>query len=296
MRDTLLDGLFFAVAERKAWDVDATWTYRAEPGPWTKLALGFRPLPELLEETDEALSQKANLLTLQNILKRLNDVKSNTAGLYPEVSEPTTLDAASMQSLDPTAEEHVVMCDSTAFPRLFAPMTKSGSADAFKVVMPSCLMLVLECTVLRIWYFRPETTADVQVAVREETERQAHQLACTLCKVLLSFTQDEKLADACAVRFCLTIARNVFEQQDRRAETGWCHACLIANQLRTLRIRNNGSPTLCKVEDITAGIAEAAKYKSQFNPSAFAVRGRETSSTGLLRFSPQQADESAKQE
>ena len=296
MRHTLMNGLSLAVAKRKAWAIDAAWLQRAESMSWAALVQGFHSLPGLLEETDAALSQRADMPTLQSIVTRLGQVRTNTTGLYPEVSNPVTLDTASMQSLDPTSEEHVIMADADAFPELFAPMSKDGSADAFKIVLSSFLSLILECTILRIWHFRPETTATVTADAHQEVQQEAYHLARTLCKVSLSFTQTEKLADALTLRFCLTLARNVFEQQDRRPEMGWCHACLIANQLRALRIRHNSPSTPCKVEEITCGIAEAARYKSRFNPQAFSVGGAETPDMRLLAFSPRGADTAALEE
>jgi len=94
----------------------------------------------------------------------------------------------------------------------------------------------------------------------------------------LTFTESDKLVSAFMLRLYLMLARNVFEQQGATPELGWCEACLVANKLRLQRIRSTCVPTLCKIEDIIPGTAEAGRYKSKFDAEAFIIRGTPESS------------------
>lgn len=280
MRHTFGNGFFLALAKRKAWNVDVRLFRSLKSIAWTRIVLEYGGLPGLLEEADKALAQQADASRLTELLAQLRDLQRKSADLFPD-TRPTRLKATAMQSLDPTIEEHVVMAESTVFPALFSPITESGGADAHKIVYSTMLSLVSLCTMLRIWHFRSETVASP--SFQEGIERKVFSLAQDLCNVALSLTQVDKVVYLSILRLCFTLARNVLEQQNAWPEMGWGETCLIANQLRMDRVRRNCAPTLCKVEDITSGIAEAGRYKCRFNPHAFIVRAALTPTMPLSR-------------
>ena len=60
-------------------------------------------------------------------------------------------------------------------------------------------------------------------------------------------------------------------------ELGWCNACLIANKMRIKRLKQTEPPTLCRVEEVLHGIAEAGRYRSAFRMQAFQINAAKTS-------------------
>lgn len=283
MRHVIMNGFFLAVAKRRTWNVDASYIAGLKSQGWTNLVPAFRRLPGLLEETDKALACAVDASSLLRIVAELQVIKERTAGLFPEVRYPPTMDSAAIHNLPVGAEEHLVMADSPTFPTLYAPMTKDGGSETFKVVLATFLQLTVDCTMLRIWYFRPETLGAVPESCPPNAEKTAYELASRLCKVSLSLTHSDKVTYVAMLRFCLLLARNVFEQQDRLPEMGWCDACLIANSLRMQRVRSTAAPTLCKLEDITPGLAAAGRYKVKFDSRCFVVRATQAPSMRLLQ-------------
>lgn len=283
MRHVFMNGFFLSLAKRNAKNPRVDSIRIMKSNGWTTLIPAYHRLPGLLEDTDKALAEKADVITLLTIVARLQNILEETAGLFSEVRSPPTIDSALISDMDSTAEEHLVMADSTTFPQLFVPMTKEGGADLLKLFFITMIPLMVHCTILRIWHFRPETLGASPESAQRDTEERAYELARKSCKLSLSFTQNDKVVYISMLRLLLMLARNVFEQQDRLPEMGWCDACLIASKLRMQRVRATASPTLCKIEDITPGLAEAGRYKVKFDRRAFVVRAARTPSMRLLQ-------------
>ncbi|KAK5736568.1 hypothetical protein LTR17_007387 [Elasticomyces elasticus] len=271
LRHVLANGFNLALAKRTAWNVDISWFQHMPSKGWTTYVAAFCKLPELLETTDRALAERWKTSELAELVTRLEDVGRHGGDLYPEISLPETVGVSAVGSLSADIEEHCVMTGSVAFPELFVPMSPDQPA-LHLLVIPIQLLLIAACTILRIWHFRPDALTSVSDKEQRHVKQDVYMLARKLCKTALSFTQSSKLVHIHGLRLYLTLARNVFEQQSASAELGWCDGCLIANQLRLERLRATCIPTLCKIEDVIPGIAEAGRYKSKFDPRAFIVR------------------------
>ncbi|KAK3111719.1 hypothetical protein LTR53_012746 [Teratosphaeriaceae sp. CCFEE 6253] len=282
LRHVFANCFHLAVAKRKAWDVDATQLREIPSYGWTSITMAFCKLPGLLQSTDTALSQRQDASTLLKIISGLGDVRSRGAALFPEAGNLDTIDVRGADSLKTDVEEHVVMQGSAAFPRLFA-FSDREDPSAHRFVIPTHLQLIIECTILRIWHFRSDTLTAFSTATRAVVELSAYKLARRLCMSALFFTAGGKLVNAIWFRLYLMLARNVFEAQGRVAELGWCEACLVANKMRMERLRPTSAPTLCKIEDVMAGIAEAGRFKSMFDAQAFVIRGTPACSMRLLQ-------------
>lgn len=274
MRYTILNGFLLAIARRKQWEVDSKWLRDVKSYGWAKMVRELQQLPGLLEQTDQMLSGNDAPTQLKELVLQLGQMTEKSIEVFAEVRHPKDIKTASSEFLSATTEEHCVMADSQTFPTLFTPIADDRGAparDAFKFVHSTMFALISEVTILRIWYFRPSAASDIAKDAKDIVEQSAYLLARRLCKIVLSFTQIDKPAYVSTVRLCLTLARNVFEQQGAFSEMGWCDACLIANQVRMQRIRPTSLPTLCKVEDVLPSLAEAGRYKQKFNPQALVV-------------------------
>ncbi|KAK3651474.1 hypothetical protein LTR56_005616 [Elasticomyces elasticus] len=271
LRHFLANGFYLALAKRKAWDIDTSWIQHMPSKGWTTCVTAFCKLAELLETLDTALANQWDTSEMLELVARLDDMERHGSNLFPEITRPDTMDVSSAGSLSADVEEHCVMTGSTAFPELFVVMSPDHPACHLFVV-PTQLLLITACSRLRIWHFRPDVLAAVSEREQRNAKQHVYLLARDLCMWALSFTHSSSLVHTQWLRFCLTLARNVFEQQSALPELGWCDGCLIANQLRLERLRATCIPTLCKLEDITPGLAEAGRYKSKFDPNAFIVR------------------------
>ena len=179
-------------------------------------------------------------------------------------------------------EEHSVILDSTAFQWLYEPDPENSVIRPLCIQIRSMLLLITVCTVLRIWHFRPDIAGKAPSNVRADMEQNAYQLARQMCMLVRSFTQTDHYVHALTFRLCLSFARNVFEQQQSIAELGWCEACLLANQLRIDRLRASSPPTLCKIDLVIPGLAEAGRYGSSLDHQAIVVRSERTHAKYLL--------------
>lgn len=195
MRHTVMNGFFLALAKRKAWNIDPAWFIDVESKGWTKMIRVFHSLPTLLDETDRLLAQQAGVGALVAIVARLIDVKAEVSRNYPPKTRPV-ISASAMDALGVEAEEHVVMADSTTFAELYAPTTKNAGADAIESCFVAMLSLIIECTMLRIWHFRPETLAAASPTALSDAEQSAYSLARELCQLSLSWTQIDKVSPA----------------------------------------------------------------------------------------------------
>lgn len=272
----MLNGFQLAMAQRKRWDADTTWLHGLKSGPWAVMVHELSRLPGLLEITDQMLSDDSpsNAMQLGEVVLQLGEMRERAIEVFPDVHRLGSIQTTSPEFLSAAVEEHCVMSDSETYPTLFVPLVENNGAPAkpaYSLLFATLYALVSECTILRIWHFRPTAAARISTEARSVVEKSAYLLARRLCKGTLSFTQADKLAYVSTVRLCLTLARNVFEQQEAFLDMGWCDACLIANQVRMQRLRRVCPPTLCKVEDILPGLAEAGRYKQRFNSRAFVV-------------------------
>jgi len=193
MRHTVMNGFFLALATRRPWNVEPAWFVGVKSQGWTRMVQAYHELPGLLTETDRSLAHRAGVGALIAIISRLRDIKTKVTNLYPITDIHASAETASMDALGMEAEEHVVMADSTTFPELYVPMIANGAAQAMKLVYTTLLSLIIECTILRIWYFRPETLALWHSTALPEAEETAYRLARELCKLSLSWTQQDKV-------------------------------------------------------------------------------------------------------
>jgi hypothetical protein len=274
MRQTMMNGFLLAVARRTRWEADIKWLQDVRTHGWAVMVSKLQELPGLLERTDQLLTGDQDISQLGDLVLRLGEMREKSIGIFQEMRQPENVKTDSSKFMSAAIEEHCVMADSNAFPTLFAPMMEEGrnpAKDAFQFVYSTMLALISEVTILRIWHLRPSAASNISKDARDIVEQSAYLLAKRLCKIVLSFTQVDKIAYISTVRLCLALARNVFEQQGALSDMGWCDACLIANQLRMQRVRQNCPPTLCKVEDIIPALAEAGRYKQKFDPQAFVI-------------------------
>lgn len=194
MRHTLMNGFFLALAKRKSWVVDPAWLVSIKSIGWTEMVRACHRLPGLLAETDELLASRADATSLVALVARLEDARAKARGLYLGAQKPTLVDASSCpQALCGEAEEHVVMAESTAFPELYAPLTGQGISEALRFCFKAMLQLIVECTILRIWHFRPKTLFVAPTIAWAVAEERAYVMARELCKIALSFTQSTKV-------------------------------------------------------------------------------------------------------
>ena len=282
MRHTIMNGLYLAIAKRKNFFIDTNLLDGIESKGWTAMVQAAHRLPGLLARTDQALPQAQNLYSLAEIAFELAETREKAMNVCPDAQHPSSICTRPSKFMSAEVEEHCVMMDSETFPEMFVPMTKDGGAVALKLVLSTCLALISECTILRIRHFHPEVALLTSNKANPPGHHHAYHLSRQLCKIALSFTQTDKIVHISILRLCLTLARNVFEQQEALPEMGWCNACLIANDMRMRRVRSTCAPTLCKIEDVMAGIAEAGRYKQKFNSDAFIIRPTQSPSMRLL--------------
>ncbi|KAK4504764.1 hypothetical protein PRZ48_002726 [Zasmidium cellare] len=269
IRHICYNSFFLAVAKRKAWRMNPSWLQMASKG-LSELLKVFGGLPTILQNVDRALASGDSVTKLLDHVSRLFFIATHAQGLFPELQEPPSVGVIKAQRSRPKIEELKAMASSSVFPQLYSPMSEVA---AQRLVCLTILVLVVQCTILRIWSLCPETIMLVPDEMRQNIEKDADRLARRLCKLVLSLTQPDRLVPALIVRLGLTLAYNVFEQQKADAEMGWCHDCLVANQARLDRLfRSNNHHTLCKVRAVIPGIAEAGRYGDVFDPRAFVVR------------------------
>lgn len=270
-RHILSNGTLLSIAKRKTWPFMNHWSSAPSTG-WTRTVDTFGYLPTLLEETDLALALcPHDFVKLPRILEQLHTIKYFGLMLWPEEDAEPDLHVAASEHFDPNIEEQRFATSSRSIPTFFA---LRDDPYHFRVTARLLFLTIIECTILRIWHFAPSLIPS-STRLRKSTSH-AFSLALKLCQCLLICTTAQNLAHALSYRMYLKLARNVFEQQGKVRELSWCNACLIANKMRVKRIRESGPPTLCKVEEVLHGIAEAGRYKAEFRERAFQIGGRRT--------------------
>lgn len=267
VRHVSSNSFFLALAKRQTWSTPQYY-FDMESKGMTDLLRVFQGLPTMLDETDWALCIDNNSSTLEDLIRRLKLVTEEARDLYPDVQNPRRMNYYPVECLNQETEDQILMAASSVFSGLYSPMSH---VRALRFISVTMMLLITQCTILRIWAMRPETTNlfpdDVQQSIKQEARLQAERL----CKITPSLIRRDQVVSILTLRLCITLARNVFEQQELIEQTDWCNLCLNANQAKLDRLNEHGARTLCKIADVIPGIAEAARYGSMFDHQAFTV-------------------------
>ena len=271
-RHVLSNGTLLAIARRKASSFMDYWSSAPSTG-WTQSVDTFGHLPALLEQTDLVLATSPyDLDKLSVILERLHSIKYFGLMLWSEEDIDPEIMVTAPEHFNLSIEEQRFATSSRSIAAFFAPKDEPYT---FRVTARLLYLTILESTILRIWRFAPDL---VPFPARlRKAESHIFGLALKMCQTLLLWTAGHNMAHVLSYRMYLKLARNVFEQQGKVKELSWCNACLIANKMRLKRIRASVPPTLCRIEDVLHGIAEAGRYKAAFRLQAFQVNAQRTS-------------------
>lgn len=270
-RHILSNGNILAVAKRKAWPFMDRWYENPErlgSTGWAEMGQIFGPLPGLLEQTDKALaaSPRPDLAHLSRILQQLSAIKYRGLMLWPEEEPEANVSVTDLHEWDLTIEEHRFATSSRSIPHFFPRQEELAS---IRLTHRTGYLTVLECTILRIWHYAPSLLPSRKRL--RQAESQVFGFALKLCQMLLQVTSSRAIVYALGYRIFLKLSRNVFEQLGATTELSWCNACLIANKMRIKRLKETEPPTLCRVEEVLNGIAEAGRFRSAFRMQAFRI-------------------------
>ncbi|KAF4550982.1 Hypothetical protein D9617_15g043360 [Elsinoe fawcettii] len=267
VRHVASNSFYLALAKRQTWSTPQCFFDHESKG-MTDLLRVFQGLPTMLEETDWALCIDDNLPTLKDLIRRLQLILEEARLLFPDVQNPRRMNNCPGETLDQGPEDEILTSCSSVFPGLFSPMSHLRT---MRLTCLTTLVIMTQCTILRIWAMRPESTVLASDETRESIERDVRLQAVRLCKITPSLIRRDQVVAMQTLRLSIMLARNVFEQQTMIAELDWCNRCLDAVQAKMDRLGEHGIRTLCKIADVVPGMAEAGRYGSMFNYHAFTV-------------------------
>ena len=265
--------MFLGIARRKA-------VVLSEP-KWRALGnvsgLGASPLgrlypralqlPGLLERTDiflrknsyaDAKSVMRDLLALRGELLTWSTTESSFAD--KTISYSTAVDASDDSRFNLDIEEHLVMSTNTTFASYF-------DFSSYKVAQDYALywlfVLILDCALLRLMHFRPDTEALLRPRTRAETERDATTRSKFLCRSAYFFAKFDSQGITSFLDALIALAENFFSEVGAVRELGWCQSVRVANRVRLARLREKQPKTLCRMGDMVGDLAMATKFKTR---------------------------------
>lgn len=126
------------------------------------------------------------------------------------------------------------------------------------------LCLIIDCALLRLMYFRPETEAFIKPRRRAETERDAASRAKYLCRAAYFWTRGDSQGNLGFADAIVALAECFFSETSSIKELGWCQSVRVAIQMHYNRLRQKQPKTLCRVGDMAVDIAPSAKFKTKY--------------------------------
>ncbi|KAF2163801.1 hypothetical protein M409DRAFT_25982 [Zasmidium cellare ATCC 36951] len=270
--------LFAGVARRKAIILgEPQWLALAEAnvesrGPLTDFYRIVMQIPALLERTDNMMAAETDPTETEaictDICKIRQDVKDwyeektrRTHGNYLEVPVTFTTEEEP-NAFDMEIEEHCFMTTSDTFTTFFRFRTPGYLVKnhTYDILMG----LLLDCTLLRLLHFQPESASFLKDLSPDEVERSAYDNARNLCRSIHHYSNFLSLPYVDFTDFLLDMAQNFFEEVGALKELGWCQAVRCATDLRRTRIKNTIQPrTLCRMGDAGPGFAAATRFRTR---------------------------------
>ena len=251
---------------RPEWRAAEKKAFEEGPKVWYPLIV---PLPGLLERADELLARP--WLATQHpdrLVKLCAEFLEWERGLLGWADRrmteyPQKLHITDLEAFNPDIEEHCFLTTSNLFP-FFHTFHEPGSA--MEVTQSWMYCLIAKCTLLRLLRRIPATAAILNMSAAS-VEAAATQLALDLCRSVHAYSALKSLGQAHWLRVYLNAVRVFFEQRGSWKEYGWCQACLIATKLRIERRARSERPSLCRVETLLPGFAEAMRFQSVHYPA-----------------------------
>lgn len=265
--------MFLGIARRKA-------VVLSEP-KWRALGnvsgLGATPLgrlypralqlPGLLEKTDTFL-RKNNYTDAKNVMRDLTALRaefltwSMTESSFADktIKYYTPVDVSDDSIFDFDIEEHLVMSANTTFASLF-------DFSSYKIAQDFALYwifaLILDCALLRVMHFRPDTESFIKPRTRAETERDATNRARYLCRAAYFFAKFNSQGITSFLDAQVALAESFFSEISAMKELGWCQSVRVAVQMRLRRLREKQPKTLCRMGDMVGDLAAATRFKTR---------------------------------
>ena len=224
-------------------------------------------LPGVLEKTDSFLRQNSyanakhlmrDLMALRGELITWSMTESSFADRTIKYFTP--IDATDESVFDFSIEEHLVMNANTAFPSLFDFSSYKFAQD---YALYWIFALILDCALLRIMHFRPDTETYIRPRTRVETERDAATRAKYLCRSAYFMSKFDSQGITSFLDTMVALAESFFVETEAVKELGWCQSVRVAIQMRLSRLREKHPKTLCRMGDMVAELAAATRFKSR---------------------------------
>lgn len=265
--------MFLGIAKRKAIVLsEPKWRALGHTSGFGSTPLGrlyprALQLPGLLEKTDTCLRKNTHadaklimkdLMTIRGELVTWSTTESSFAD--KTIKHFTHVDASSDDIFDFDIEEHLVMCANTTFESYF-------DFSSFKVAQDYALYwifaLIVDCALLRVMHFRPDTEKCIRPRTRAETERDAANRAKYLCRGAYFFAKFDSQGITSFLETQVALAESFFSETSAVKELGWCQSVRVANQVRLMRLREKQPKTLCRMGDMVGDLATATRFKSR---------------------------------
>lgn len=224
-------------------------------------------LPGLLEKTDTFL-RKNTYNDAKQLMRELMGLRgelltwSMTESSFADktIKYFTPVDASEDDVFDFDIEEHLVMSSNTTFESLF-------DFSSYKVAQDYALYwifaLILDCALLRILYFRPDTEAFIKPRTGADTQRDAATRAKYLCRSAYYFAKFDSQGITSFLDATVALAESFFTETSALKELGWCQSIRVANQMRLKRLREKQPKTLCRLGDMVADLALSTRFKTR---------------------------------
>lgn len=224
-------------------------------------------LPRLLERTDTLLRKNEDTDAKQ-VMRELMHLRaelitwSTTEASFSDrtIQYCTPVDASKDEIFDYGLEEHVAMSTNTTFETLY-------DFSSFKVAQDYALYwvfaLILDCALLRVMHFRPDSEGFIRPRTRAETERDAATRAKSLCRSVYFFAKFDSQGITSFTDAQVALAESFFTEVSATKELGWCQSVRVANQMRLRRLREKQPKTLCRMGDMVEELAASTRFKSR---------------------------------
>ncbi|TKA33606.1 hypothetical protein B0A50_00442 [Salinomyces thailandicus] len=224
-------------------------------------------IPGVMEEAERLIDRRGtdqDLLALFTKIQQLQDsmhswitTRSAMASYWGKhLTDVVYL--SDSEAFDMTVEEQCVMESNTAFLSHYR-FADYRMAQDFTLYL--VFMMVLNCTLLRLLHYRPESGPHHLRRTAEDVGRDAFATASDMCRTIHCQSGFESQGIAGFIELLTALSQAFFEEIGAADKIGWCQTVRCATQLRMERLRSTQPKTLCRVGDLTEDFAAVGRFK-----------------------------------
>ena len=232
-------------------------------------------LPAILGTVDGVLGRPFQEKAIERVCARIESLltllsywfefESGFAGQHPPTSEVRS---------DVLYEHNQIRCAmacSGVFPTCYSfPRSLTEGDVEFTIYTMCCL--ILDCTLLRLAYFHPNSQAVSRFRSVQQIKDSAYGRAVDLCQSVYDLSEWSSIGKIGYVDLLVGLAHNFFMETGAARELGWCQAVECAIKLRLEELRATQPPSLCHIGKLVPGVARSALYRMRDLDSSATVR------------------------